>query len=108
MDETKLIATFVFGGLQIFVHLAIVVFAVIAARRYKLAGMWLLVAAVTLDTLERTANIVMSFPMQAFQDYRKEGYFMIIGYVYSAIMLITLCGWAVLAFSRRKETKPIT
>lgn len=102
MGEAKLLSFLVFAGLRLVVQLGIIVFAVIAALRHKLTGLWILVAAAVLTAFHVVANIVISSPFQIVAHDNVMGYLNALGYVYYAIMFIALGGWCCLALSGRK------
>ena len=92
-------------GLWVVFELAIVVFAVIAAWRHKRTGLWFLAAAVILAVLDDVLHFVWS------NDFlmRRENtmvYLVVLGYGYNAVILAALCGWGILAFSRKKGETP--
>jgi hypothetical protein len=102
MDGLKLLSFLVFAGFRLVIQLAIIVFAVVAARRHKLKGLWILVGAAVLTAFHVVANIVISSPFQIVDHQNAMRYYGVLGYVYYAIMFIALCGWCVLAFTHRK------
>ena len=106
MGEAKLLSFLLFAGLRFLVQLGIIVFAIIAARRHKLTGLWILVAAAVLTAFHVLANAVISAPFQIVLHDNVMGYLNALGYVYYAIMLIALGGWYCLAFNRRKPAVP--
>jgi len=92
-------------GLWVVFEIAIVVFAVIAAWRHKRAGLWVLAAAVILAVLDDVLHLLWS------NDFlmRRENttvYLVVLGYGYYAVIVTALCGWGILAFSRKKGQKP--
>lgn len=84
------------------IELGIVVFATIAARRYKLTGLWILAAASILGVVSDVLRTVMSVEFLSRHNYSLN-YLALVGFGYFAAMVIALCGWGVLAFSRRKR-----
>jgi hypothetical protein len=93
------------AGFRLAIQAAILVVAVIAARRYKLTGLWILVAAVFLAVFQDVMGLVSSSLISAGHENAMT-YSAWLQYVPFVIMLITLCGWCVLAFSRKQGTKP--
>jgi hypothetical protein len=106
MGGAKLISFLVFAGLRLVIQLAIVVFAVVAARRHKLSGLWILVGAAILSALHATANVIISSPFQIVDHENAMRYYTLLGYVYYSAMFIALGGWCVLAFAHEEEKKP--
>jgi hypothetical protein len=86
------------------VQLAILVIAIVAARRHRLAGLWLLAAAAAVMTLHSIANLVLS-SLIASND-RVMTFWIALQYVPFFAALVALCGWCVLAFSRARGEKP--
>jgi hypothetical protein len=93
-------------GLWVFAELAIIVFAVIAARRHKQLGLWFLVSAVILAVLDDVLHAVWTDMFLTRQTGNITVYLALLGYGYSAAMVTALCGWGILAFSRKKGEKP--
>jgi hypothetical protein len=84
------------------VQLAILVIAILAARRHRLAGLWLLAAATAVLTLHSIANLVLSPSLIANND-RIMTFWISLQYVPFFAALVALCGRCILAFSRRRE-----
>ena len=101
MSESNAMFYLMTAGLQPAIQLAILAFGIIAARRHKLPGLWVLVGAMMLTMLLTIANIVIHI----IQPDRMRGYFELLGCFSYAIMIISLCGWGLLAFSRRKGSR---
>jgi hypothetical protein len=89
----------------VFVQLAILVIAIVAARRHRLSGLWLLAAAAAVMTLHSIANLVLSPSLIASND-RVMTFWISLQYVPFFAALVALCGWCVLAFSRARGEKP--
>lgn len=92
-------------GFRLVIQTAVLVVAVIAARRYKLKGLWILVAAALLAVLRDVMVMVSSSLIRAGND-NAMAYSASLQYVPFVTMVIGLCGWCVLAFSRKKGEKP--
>ena len=91
-------------GLWLVIESAILIFAVIAAWRHKRSGLWFLAAAVILAISDDVLHMLWT------EDFlvRHENttvYLVLLHFGSYAIMVVTLCGWAVLAFSRTKREK---
>lgn len=97
----KFISFLFFDGLRVVLQLAIVFFAIVAARRYKFAGLWLLVGAIILNTVQMVVGIALNSQPQI-QHEQAMRYLTIIRWLSYIILLVTLCGWNMLA--RRKQT----
>jgi len=93
------------AGFRLVIQAAVLVVAVIAARRYKLKGLWILVAAALLAALQDVMDMAFSSLFHAGHD-NVMVYWVRLQYVPFVIMLITICGWCVLAFSRKQGAKP--
>ena len=87
-------------GFRVAVEAAILVFAVIAARRFKLKGLWLLVLAALLAVLQDGLAMGSSAWFHGGHDDAKV-YSAWLQYAPLVTMVIVLLGWLVLAFSRR-------
>ena len=92
-------------GLRLAIQAAVLVIAVIAARRYKLNGLWILVAAVFLAVFQDVMGLVSSSLISAGHE-SAMAYSAWLQYVPWVTMILVLCGWCVLAFSRKQEAKP--
>jgi len=104
MGAEKIISFLVVEGLRLLIQIAIVVVAIIAARRHKLPGLWILAGAALATAIHVIANIAISSPFGFVEHDEMMKYFQMLGYLYYSIMFIALCGWCALAFSRRKGT----
>ena len=91
--------------LAFFVQLAILIIAVIGARRQKLGGLWLLAAAAAALAVREMVNVVLS-PSLIAHNEKVMVYWSALQYVPFLAGVIALCGWCVLAFSRRKGETP--
>lgn len=83
---------------------AVLVVAVIAARRYKLIGLWILVAAVFLAVFQDVRGLVSSSLISAGHG-STTAYSAWLQYV-PWVTILVLCGWCVLAFSHKQGGKP--
>jgi hypothetical protein len=92
-------------GFRLVIQAAVLVVAVIAARRYKLKGLWILVAAVFLAVFQDVLGLVSSSLISAGHENAMT-YSAWFQYVPWVTMILALCGWCVLAFSRKQGTKP--
>jgi divalent metal cation (Fe/Co/Zn/Cd) transporter len=92
-------------GFRLAIQAAVLVVAVIAARRYKLNGLWILVAAVFLAVFQDVMGLVSSSLISAGHENAMT-YSAWLQYVPWVTMILVLCGWCVLAFSRKQGTKP--
>jgi hypothetical protein len=93
------------AGFGLVIQAAVLVVAFIAARRYKLNGLWILVAAALLAVLYDVMGMVFSSLINAghVNAMAYSGWFQ---YVPLVTMLVVLCGWCVLAFSHKQGAKP--
>lgn len=101
--DAKVLSGLILGGLTLLIHLGIVAFAVVAAWRLKLKGIWILAAAVIVGFLQTVINFLVSSPFNLIghdtaMKYRLAGS----GYLSFATMIFALAGWCILAFSRKK------
>ena len=87
-------------GFRLAIQTAVLVVAVIAARRYKLNGLWILVAAVFLAVFQDVMGLVSLSLIRAGHENAMIGSAWIL-YVPWVTMILVLCGWCVLAFGRR-------
>lgn len=92
-------------GFWLVAQLAILVFAVIAAWRHKLKGLWILAASAILAAIDDVLHMASSENFLVRHENTRV-YLVLLGYVYYATMLTALCGWCVLALRRRKREKP--
>jgi hypothetical protein len=81
--------------------LGIVVFAVIAAWRSRLTGVWILAGATVLAVAASAAQIVLTTDF-LMRHQISANYLVLIGVGYYAAMVTALSGWGVLAFGRKK------
>jgi hypothetical protein len=91
---------------RLVIQLAVLVLAVIAARRYKLTGLWILAAAVFLAVFQDVMGLVSSSLISSGHD-NAMGYSAWLQYVPWVSMILVLCGWSVLAFSHKQGAKPV-
>jgi uncharacterized membrane protein len=94
-------------GFRLVIQAAVLVVAVIAARRYKLKCLWILVAAVFLAVFPDVMGLVSSSLISAGHENAMT-YSAWLQYVPWVTMILVLCGWCVLAFSRKQGTKSYT
>ncbi len=92
-------------GFRLAIQAAVLVVAVIAARRYKLNGLWILVAAVFLAVFQDVMGLVSSSLISAGHE-NAATYSAWLQYVPWMTMILVLCGWCVLAFSHKQGAKP--
>ena len=93
------------AGFGLVIQAAVLVVAFIAARRYRLNGLWILVAAALLAVLYDVMGMVFSSLISAGHD-NAMAYSGWIQYVPWVTMILVLCGWCVLAFSQKEGVKP--
>jgi hypothetical protein len=91
-------------GFRLLIQAAILVAAVIAARRYKLTGLWILVAAAFLAVFRDVMDMMFSSLLRAGHDNAMT-YSAWLQYIPFVTMILVLCGWCVLAFSRKQGAK---
>jgi len=89
---------------QPIVCLAILVVSIIAARRHRLAGLWILVLAAFLTALHSILYIVLSSLMHSGHDDLMV-YWVGLQFVPFFIAAVALCGFFVLAFSAKRGEK---
>ena len=77
-------------------------FAILAAWRHKLKGMWILSAGIVVGALQAVANLLLSSPLNLVDHDTGMKYRLVwSAYLSFATMIIALVGWCVLAFSRK-------
>lgn len=91
--------------LGFFVQLGILIVAVIAARRHRLGGLWLLAGAAAGLALRDIANAVLS-PSFIANNEKVMVYWISLQYFPFLAAVTALCGWWVLAFSRKRRESP--
>ena len=91
-------------GFRLVIQAAVLVLAVIAARRYKLTGLWILVAAIFLGVFQTVMGLVSSSLISSGHDNAMI-YSAWLQYIPWVAMILVLCGWCVLAFSHQQGTK---
>lgn len=99
----KVLSSLIFDGLTLFIHLGIAVFAILAAWRLKLKGIWILAVAAIVSLVQAGLIFLITSQLNLVSHdtavkLRQIG----IGYLSFATMIIALVGWYVLAFSRKK------
>ena len=92
-------------GFRLAIQAAVLVVAVIAARRYKLNGLWILVAAVFVAVFQDIMGLVSSSLISAGHENAMSNAAWL-QYLPWVTMILVLCGWCVLAFSRKQGVKP--
>ena len=107
MFMQTLLATSYLGavGFRLAIQAAVLVVAVIAARRYQLNGLWILVAAVFLAVFHDVMELVFSSLVNAGHD-QVMTYSAWLQYIPWVTLTLVLCGWCVLAFSHKQGGKP--
>jgi phosphatidylglycerophosphate synthase len=85
-------------GFRLVIQAAILVVAVIAARRYKLTGLWILVVAAFVAVLQDVLGMVL------IRDGHDNSMTNLawLQYIPWLTMILILCGWCVLAFGRKQ------
>ncbi len=99
MGDTKLFSFLVFGGIRVVLYLSIVLLAIIAARRYKLSGLWILAVAALVEFVQVVFNSLLASP------WRPENfmnYVGIVGNLSYAAAFIAFVGWCMMAFGSKK------
>ena len=92
---------FVLRIIVFIIEMAILAVAIVAARRHKLAGLWILIAALIWTTMFDNAHFVVDqLPYQQ----KVKCWNLLSHYLFYGNMFLPLCGWCVLAFSRRKTS----
>jgi divalent metal cation (Fe/Co/Zn/Cd) transporter len=94
------------AGFMLAIQAAVLVVAVIAARRYKLTGLWILVAAVCLAVFQDVMGLISSSLISAGQNNAMTDSAWL-QYIPWVTMILVLCGWCVLAFSHKEGAKPV-
>jgi len=90
-------------GFRLLIQAAVLVVAAIAARRYKLTGLWILVAAAFLAVFRDVMDMMFSSFLRDGHD-NAMAYSAWLQYVPWVTMILVLCGWCVLAFSHKQGT----
>jgi divalent metal cation (Fe/Co/Zn/Cd) transporter len=93
-------------GFRLAIQAAVLVLAVIAARRYKLTGLWILAAAVFLAVFQDVMGL-LSFSLISAGHDNAMTFSAWLQYVPWATLILVLCGWCVLAFSHKEGAKPV-
>jgi hypothetical protein len=93
------------AGFRLVFQVAVLIVAVIAARRYKLTGLWILVGAVILAMLREALNMVFASMVHDGSD-SSMAFSTWLQYAPAVTMIVVFCGWCVLAFSRKQGAKP--
>lgn len=94
-------------GFRLAIQAAVLVVAVIAARRYKLTGLWILVVAALLAVFQDVLGLVSSSLISAGHENAMT-YSAWLQYVPWVTMVLVLCGWCVLAFGHKQGAKTLS
>jgi hypothetical protein len=89
------------AGFMLVFQAVVLVLAVIAARRYRLTGLWILAAAVFFAVFQDVMGLVPDSGYQNALNYSAW-----VQYIPWVTMFLVLCGWCVLAFSHKRGAKP--
>ena len=82
-----------------FIQLGMLVFCIMAARRHRLRGLWVLAAATILSIMSSVVQLVIS--QDVLMQHPGAFYFLMLsGIGYYAAMVAALVGWGLLALSR--------
>lgn len=102
----KIVSFLVFNGSALIIQAAVVTFAIIAALRHKLKGLWVLTAGTIVGLVQSVVNFVMSSPLH-FVDQDAAMHYRLAGAAYLSFttMLVALTGWFILAFVRQGNSK---
>ena len=92
------------AGLRLVLQIIILVVAVMAARRYQLKGLWILVAAVFLADLQDMLGMVSTSMYRVGNDNAMADWSWLACLPFVITVLI-LWGWCVLAFSHKQGSK---
>jgi hypothetical protein len=92
------------AGFRLVLQIIVLVIAVIAARRYQLKGLWFLVAAVFLTVFQDAFGMISALTYRAGNDNATLDWSWLAYLPYVTAVLV-LCGWCVLAFSKKQGTK---
>ena len=93
-------------GFRLAIQAAVLVIAVIAARRYKLNGLWILVAAIFVAVFQDVMGLVSSSLVGSGHE-NAITYLAWLQYLPWVTLILVLCGWCVLAFSHKEGVKPL-
>jgi hypothetical protein len=99
------VLTYLVSRLGPFVQIAILAVAIVAARRHRLGGLWLLAAAAAALALRDIANAALS-PSFIASNEKVMVYWIALQYVPFFAAVIALFGWCALAFSRKRCQNP--
>jgi hypothetical protein len=103
MGEAKVLSFLIFGALALLIQVSIVVFAIMAAWRHKLKGMWILAAGTVVGLLQSVMFFLIASPSNLVDHDTATKYMHYgSGYLSFATMVAALAGWCILAFSRKK------
>ena len=87
------------------IQAAVLVIAVVAARRYKLKGLWILAAAVFLAVFQEVMALV-SFSLTSAGHESAMTFSAWLQYIPWVTLILALFGWCVLAFATKQRAKP--
>ena len=100
--EAKVLSFLIFGGLTLFMQLGITVFAIMAAWRHRLKGIWILAAGTVIGLFQAVVNFLISSPFNLVDHNTVVKYRLVgVAYLFFPMMIAALIGWCVLAFSRK-------
>jgi hypothetical protein len=97
--DAKILSFLIFGVIRLLLCFGIAVFAVIAAWRHSLAGLWVLAAATAIAFVEAIVTTLLSSPWRSESIMR---YVNLMSYLSYATIITAFIGWCILAFSRKK------
>ena len=101
--DAKVLSFCIFSGLTLLMQVGIVVFAFLAARRYKLKGLWFLATGTIIGLVQGAMFFLISSPFNLVEhDIATKYMHFGSGYLSFAMMIIELIGWSILAFRRDK------
>lgn len=97
--DAKVLPFLIFGRLTLLMQLGVGVFAIMAAWRHKLRGMWVWAAGTAVGLVQAVVNFLISSPFNLV-DHDTVVKYRLVGaaYLSFATMFAALVGWYVLAF----------
>ena len=99
MGEAKLSSFLIFAVIRLIIYFGIVVFALLAARRHKLTGLWILAGASIIGFIQNVINVMLSSPFRHESIIKYADLLACLSYI---TMVAVLIGWCALAFSTKK------
>lgn len=102
MGAAKLLSFLIFNGVEVLVHLGIVAFAILAACRHRLIGIWLLAAAALLSFLQLVVWVIGFAPINGAGHNDIRQFMGAVTLLRYSAGILALCGWCSLAFTRRR------